>query len=370
MIPLSSPDITEQEIEAVVAVLRSPQLSLGPRLEEFERLFGMYIGVDHAIAVNSGTSGLHLCVRALGLGAGDEVIVPSFTFIAAANAIRFEGATPVFVDIDPHTFNLDPACVERAITRRTRAIMVVHTFGVPAEMDALEAIAQQHGLQIIEDACEAVGATYDKRRVGSFGAAGVFAFYPNKQITTGEGGMIVTRSAQLAERMRALRNQGRYPGSDWFQHQELGFNYRLSEISCALGIVQLRRVDEILARRAEVAAAYDQLLQDVDGVSLPFRGTDRSECSWFVYVIRLERAGVSGLRDAVAAHLLERGIGSGRYFAPIHLQPAYAPWRDHVTLPVTEAVAATTLALPFFNRLEPSQVEDVSAAIRQALRDL
>jgi perosamine synthetase len=370
MIPLSSPDITEQEIEAVVAVLRSPQLSLGPRLEQFEGLFAAYIGVEHAVAVNSGTSGLHLCVRALGLGVGHEVIVPSFTFIAAANAIRFEGATPVFVDIDPHTLNLDPVCVERAITQRTRAIMVVHTFGVPAEMDALEAIAQQYGLQIIEDACEAIGATYVKRKVGSYGAAGVFAFYPNKQITTGEGGMIVTRSAKLAERMRALRNQGRYPGADWFQHQEVGFNYRLSEINCALGIVQLQRIDEILARRSEVAASYDQLLQDMDGVSLPCRGTSRMECSWFVYVVRLERAGVPALRDTVAAHLLERGIGCGRYFAPIHLQPAYAQWCDHATLPMTEAVAATTLALPFFNRMEPSQLEQVAVALRNALGDL
>ena len=218
-IPLSAPDITETEIEAVTAVLRSLRLSLGPKLEEFERVMAEYAGVSHAVAVNSGTSGLHLCIQALDIGEGDEVIVPSFAFIAAANAIRYERARPVFVDIDPVTLNLDPEKIEAAITPRTRAIMAVHTFGVPSEMDAILAIAQRHNLYVIEDSCEAIGAEYKGRRVGSFGHAAVFAFYPNTQITTGEGGMIVTRDAQLAGRMRALRNQGRYDSSAWLQHE-------------------------------------------------------------------------------------------------------------------------------------------------------
>ena len=367
MIPLSAPDITEPEIDAVVRVLRGAQLSLGPRLEEFEQNFAAYIGVSHAVAVNSGTSGLHLCVRTLGLKAGDEVIVPSFTFIAAANAIRYEGATPVFVDIDSDTLNLDPACVERSITPRTRAILVVHTFGVPAEMEALEAIARRHQLHLLEDACEAVGAEYRGRRVGSFGAAGVFAFYPNKQITTGEGGMIVTGNGALAERMRALRNQGRYQGDDWFQHREVGFNYRLSEINCALGVEQLKRIDNILERREQIADAYDRQLRSIPGVTLPSRGRADTSCSWFVYVVRLQRAGSPTLRDAVAAHLQAMDIGCGRYFAPVHGQPAYADWCESAQLPVTEAVSATTLALPFFNRITAEQIEHVCAALRDAM---
>ena len=367
MIPLSAPDITEQEIEAVAHVLRGTQLSLGPRLGEFEERFAAYIGVPHAVAVNSGTSGLHLCVRALGLQAGDEVIVPSFTFIAAANAIRYEGATPVFVDIDARTLNLDPVCVERAMTPRTRAIVVVHTFGVPAEMDALEAIARRHRLHILEDACEAIGAEYCGQKVGAFGAAGVFAFYPNKQMTTGEGGMIVTRDRDLAERMRALRNQGRYQSDDWFQHREIGFNYRLSEINCALGIEQLKRLDSILVRREQIADAYGQQLRNVPGVTLPARGSAHMQCSWFVYVVRLHRVGSPNLRDAVAARLQSLGIGCGRYFAPIHMQPAYAGWRENAQLPVTEAVASTTLALPFFNRITAEQIEQVCEALRDAL---
>ena len=250
-IALSQPDITEAEIEAVAAVLRTPRLSLGPKLEEFEQAMAAYIGVPHAVAVNSGTSGLHLCIRALGIGEGDEVIVPSFTFIAAANAIRYERAKPVFIDIDPATLNLDPGKIEAAITPRTRAIMAVHTFGCPAPMDAILAIAGRHNLVVIEDACEAIGAEYKGRKAGSLGRAAVFAFYPNKQITTGEGGMIVTGDSDLAARMRALRNQGRYDSEDWLQHAEVGYNYRISEINCALGVGQLTRIEEILSKREE-----------------------------------------------------------------------------------------------------------------------
>ncbi len=258
-IPLSAPDIDEDDIAAVVRVLRTSQLSLGPVLGEFEQCFAEYVGAPYAVAVSSGTAGLHLALLALGIGAGDEVIVPSFTFIAAANAVRYVGAVPVFVDIDPATLNMDAACVERAVTPRTRALMVVHTFGVPAEMGALLEIAARHSLKVIEDACEAIGAEYQGhekqgdekrgRKVGTFGDVGVFAFYPNKQITTGEGGMIVARDAEVAATLRSLRNQGRRPTDDWLEHSELGYNYRISEMNCALGLAQLRRIDSILRRR-------------------------------------------------------------------------------------------------------------------------
>ena len=246
-IPLSAPDLGEAEIEAVVSVLRSSRLSLGPKMEEFEHRFATYIGVPHAIAVSSGTAGLHLSLLALKLGPGDEVLVPSFTFIAAANAIRYVGATPVFVDIDPLTLNLDPEKIAAAITPRTRAILVVHTFGCPAEMSSILGVSTPCTIFfVLEDACEALGAEYKQQKLGSFGDVAVFAFYPNKQITTGEGGMVVTRDAALAAQMRALRNHGRYDTDDWFQHQEVGYNYRLSELACALGIVQLQRIESIL----------------------------------------------------------------------------------------------------------------------------
>ncbi len=260
-IPLSSPDVQEHEIELVAAVLRTSQLSLGPKLKEFESAFTNYIGTSHAIGVSSGTAGLHLCVRALGISAGDEVIVPSFAFIAVANVLRYENAVPVFVDIEPETLNIDPARIEAAITPRTKAIFVVHTFGCPAEMSRILEIARRHHLYIIEDACEAIGANYENRKVGSLGDAGVFGFYPNKQITTGEGGIVVTNDSRIDSTIHALRNQGRTDSADWFQHTELGYNYRLSEINCALGIGQLGRIDAILSRRAEIAAKYNARLR-------------------------------------------------------------------------------------------------------------
>ena len=365
-IPLSSPDITESEIEAVTAVLRTPRLSLGPQLEAFEHAFANFIDTPHAVAVSSGTAGLHLCVRALGIGEGDEVIVPSFTFIAAANAIRYERATPVFADIDADSLNLSPAAVEHAITPKTRAIVVVHTFGRPAEIAAILDIARRHKLAVIEDACEAIGAEYEGHKVGSFGDAAVFAFYPNKQITTGEGGMVITRSPELARRIRALRNQGRYDSDDWLQHTELGYNYRLSEMNCALGLAQLKRIDEILERRAHVARLYQGALADIDGIVLPPLEIPRGSISWFVYVARLDRTFAEDARDRILTALQAAGIGCARYFAPIHLQPAYAAWRGS-TLPVTEAEACRTMALPFFNRMTEDEVAQVSAALRSAL---
>lgn len=367
-IPLSAPDITEAEIEAVTAVLRTSRLSLGPKLEEFEQAMAQYIAVPHAVGVSSGTAGLHLCIRALDIGKGDEVIVPSFTFIAAANAIRYERATPVFVDIEPTTLSLDPAKIEAAITSRTRAILVVHTFGVPADMQAILEIAERHHLLVIEDACEAIGAEYQGRRVGSFGNVAVFAFYPNKQITTGEGGMIVTRNEALATRMRALRNQGRYEADDWLQHSELGYNYRLSEISCALGIEQLKRIGKILTTRASVARGYHDRLQE-EPLILPPLELPQIRISWFVYVIRLLPEFNRSQRDAMLQLLTRQGIECARYFAPIHFQPAYAEWKN-VNLLVTESESARTIALPFFNRLSGEQQDHVCEAISRELRRL
>lgn len=367
-IPLSAPDVTEAEVEAVSAVLRTSQLSLGPKLEEFEQAAARYIGTSHAVAVSSGTSGLHLCVRALGISPGDEVIVPSFTFIAVANAARYEGATPVFVDVDPRTLNLDPAKIEQAITPRTRAIVVVHTFGCPAALAEILEIAARHRLSVIEDACEAFGAEYDGRRVGSFGDAGVFGFYPNKQITAGEGGMIVTNDPRIAVLARKLRNQGRGAAGEWLEHEELGYNYRIAEPSCALGIEQLKRIEAILERRAAVAREYQRRLESHPDLELPPVALARRRISWFVYVVRLRGPRAPAQRDEVLAAMASRGIACGRYFAPIHLQPAYRtqPHRC-MDLTHTEAIAPRTLALPFFNRITDEQIEEVCRTLHEVI---
>jgi perosamine synthetase len=369
-IPLSAPDITETEIAAVVDVLRTPQLSLGPQLEAFERATADYVGSSHAVAVNSGTSGLHLCVRCVGIGEGDEVIVPSFTFIAAANVVRMERATPIFVDIDPATLNLDPEKVEAAITPRTRAILVVHTFGRPADLTHLLHLAKRHRLRVLEDACEAIGAEYRGQKVGLFGDAGVFAFYPNKQVTTGEGGMIVTNDAALAAMARSLRNQGRGNGGEWLEHSLVGFNYRLSEMQCALGLEQLGRLESILARRAEVAVMYDQQLRGNRDLRLPELHVAEGRISWFVYVVRLSERFQRHHRDAIVAALRDQGIACGRYFAPIHLQPAYRDMpMPNDPLHTTEQVAARTIALPFFNRISCAEIREVCERLQDAMRE-
>jgi len=389
-IPLSAPDITGAEIDAVTAVLRTDRLSLGPELEVFEQAVAAYHSMPDAVAVSSGTAGLHLALLALGIGEGCEVIVPSFAFVAVANAVLQVCATPVFVDIDPVTLNLDPALVEQAITSRTRALLVVHTFGVPAEMDRLQEIARRHNLALLEDACEAIGAEYDSRKAGGFGDLAVLGFYPNKQITTGEGGCVLVRNPDLADRLRSLRNQGRRtsrrrrgaresecdPASSWFEHVEIGYNYRLSELAAGLGRAQLGRIDEILAMRRAAAERYQSLLETVSALELPLLTRPRLSISWFVYVVRLRAnhpgpAGESGFRDRVQAALEKGGIASGRYFAPIHQQPT---WRDHPSsvaakLPVTEVIAPFTLALPFFNRITSGQQEEVATALSLAIEE-
>jgi perosamine synthetase len=381
VVPLSSPDITQAEIDAVTAVLRTPHLSLGPELASFEAALAHYHAVPDAVAVSSGTAGLHLALLTLAIGEGDEVIIPSFTFIAVANAVLQVRATPVFAEIDPITLNLDPEAVERAINPRTRAILVVHTFGVPADMDTLGAIARRHNLVVIEDACEAIGAQFDSRRAGSFGDLAVLGFYPNKQITTGEGGAVLAHDSTHSSRLRSLRNQGRgpqrqvfvdgvegrVPNADWLDHAEPGYNYRLSELACALGRVQLCRIDEILDLRQAAAERYNQLLATIPDLELPPLTLPRRTISWFVYVVRLPG---QANRDRVRAALAHRGIASGRYFPPIHLQSA---WQAHpsataATLPLTESIARRTLALPFFTRITAAQQERVANALREILR--
>ncbi|MCL5671847.1 MAG: DegT/DnrJ/EryC1/StrS family aminotransferase [Acidobacteria bacterium] len=370
-IPLSAPEITEPDIEAVTRVLRGTALSLGPQLEEFECRVKEYVGASYAMAVNSGTSGLHLAMRALGIGEGDEVIVPSFAFIAAANVICYERAVPVFAEIETETLTLDPQEIEAALNPRTRAILLVHTFGYPADVSAILAIARRHHLFVIEDACEALGAEIDGRKVGPLCDVGVFAFYPNKQLTTGEGGMVVTHNKEIAAAVRSLRNQGRRDPDEWLQHAEIGYSYRLSDIHCALGAEQLKRFDAILRRREAVAESYHRKLSGHPGLILPPLSLPRRKISWFVYVVRLADCFSRRDRDWILQEMLKREIGCGRYFAPIHLQPAYrsAAFRKS-DLSLTERIAERTLALPFFNQIEDRQIDEVSMTLAALLDKL
>lgn len=369
-IPLSAPDITDAEIQVVTQVLRTPHLSLGPELQGFEEDLAAYHGVPHAVAVSSGTAGLHLALLTLDIGPGDEVIVPSFAFVAVANAVFHAGATPVFAEVDPATLNLDPIAVEQAITPRTRAVLVVHTFGVPAQMDALLSLSRRHRLAVIEDACEAIGARFGEpgqsRLAGTFGDLAVFGFYPNKQMTTGEGGAVLARDSAHADRLRALRNQGRRPGADWLDHAEVGYNYRLSELACALGRVQLRRLDEMLALRRGAAERYTRLLASIPGLELPPLDHPQRTVSWFVYVVRLAQA-VN--RDAVRLELRRQGVATGCYFPPIHLLPCWRTQskRPLPSLPISESIARRTLALPFFNRIRPDEQAAVADALSGAI---
>ena len=370
-VPLSRPDISQGDIAAVVKVLRSPRLSLGPKLHEFEQAFARYLGVRHAVAVNSGTSALHLVVRAAGLGPGQEMITSPFTFVATSNCALFEGARPVFADIDEDTWNMDVAKMEAAITERTRLLMPVHIFGRPMPMDRVMRIARRHRLPVVEDACEALGATYRRRKAGTFGLASTFAFYPNKQMTTGEGGMIVTDDDRVAMLCRSMRNQGRDPGAGWLAHARLGYNYRLSDINCALGLAQLARLPTFLAARERVAQRYLRKLSQVEELVMPapYRA---GRISWFVFVVRLADRFTQKNRDAVMAHLAARGIGTNNYFSPVHLQGFYRKQFGYKPgdFPVTERIAARTLALPFHNRLGAKDQDLVIETLKSALARL
>ncbi|HWE93040.1 MAG TPA: DegT/DnrJ/EryC1/StrS family aminotransferase [Tepidisphaeraceae bacterium] len=366
-IPLAQPDITQREIDAVVDVLHTPTLSIGPRIAAFEEACAKVAGRRHAVGVSSGTAGLHCAMIAAGVGEGHEVITTPFSFVASANCILYVNAKPVFVDIDPQTLNMDVDKVAAAITPKTKAIVAVEVFGHPGGMIELEQLAQKQELTLIEDACEGFGGHVGERRIGSFGRAGVFAFYPNKQITTGEGGMIVTDDDTFAATCRALRNQGR-EGMEWLAHQRLGYNYRLSEINAALGLAQVGRLEEILANRRRVAQLYIERLMTNRYLILPTLQDD-THMSWFVFVVRLNDLFDPGDRDQIMQDLRDEGIGCNNYFPPIHLQP-YMVERFGFKpgdFPVCEYVAARTLALPFFGSMTSRQVNHVCGVLEKAL---
>jgi perosamine synthetase len=367
-IPLARPVLGEAEEHAVLEVLRSGQLSLGPRLGEFERAFAARVGAAHASAVSSGTAGLHLALRAAGVERGDEVVTSPFSFVASANAAVYEGARPVFADIDPVTLNLDPQAAAAAVTPRTKALLPVHIFGYPADMPAFEELAHRHGLGIVEDACEALGARHaDGAAVGGRGNPAVFGFYANKQITTGEGGMVTLGDAELKAQIDSERNQGRAPDMGWLDHDRLGFNYRLSDIACALGLAQLGRLEEMLSARARIAGLYHEELAGIDGLQLPCADRDGDIRGWFVFVVQLPRTAV---RDDVIRTLAAGGIQSKPYLPAIHLMSFYRERFGHRAgeFPVCEDVAERSLALPFFPGMGEGEVGRVAEALRLSLK--
>jgi perosamine synthetase len=368
---LASPDITARERELVLNVLDGPTLSGGPMLERLESMMAERAGRKHAIGVSSGTAALHLIVRGLGLGPGDAVITTSFSFVASSNCLLFEGVEPIFVDIDARTFNLDPKLVRETLLKdegrrsRIKAILAVDVFGHPADLPALAEIAREFDLLLIEDSAESLGSGIGNEKAGSFGAAGIFAFYPNKQVTTGEGGAVLTDDNDLAELCRSLRNQGRGVGGEWFDHVRLGYNYRLSELHAALGVAQFERLDEILEKRARVAGWYDAKLDSVPILAKP-SALDGSEVAWFVYVIRLLK---DVNRDRVISGCDEAGVPVRPYFPPIHLMPHYsAPYGySKGDFPITEAVASSTIALPYHANMTEADVEAVCDRLSQAI---
>jgi dTDP-4-amino-4,6-dideoxygalactose transaminase len=365
-IGLSAPYVDETEEEAVLEVIRSGRLAFGPMIEEFERALAERVGAPYVASVSSGTAGLHLCVKLAGISPGDEVVTTPLSFIASANAILYEGGTPVFVDVDEQTLNLDPAAVEAAITPRTKALVLVDLFGYPLELDVFRELAARHGLAIVEDACEALGATYRGRPIGSFGHPAVFAFYPNKQITTGEGGAVALATEAEWELVKSLANHGRTDRGETFAHERVGYNYRLDELSAALGVAQLAKLDRILELRDQVAARYDALLADVAGIRLLCPSDDVHRRSWFVYVVFVDPPAE---RSAVMARLAADGIASKPYLPAIHLQPAYSERFGFSPgmFPVAEAAGARGLALPFHTGLSPSDQERVVDALARAL---
>lgn len=380
-ITMSSPDLTDADRQAVIDVINTPILSMGRFTIEFEKAFCDLTGAKHAISVNSGTAGLHLCVRAAGIGAGDLVITTPFSFVASSNVMLFENAIPIFVDIDPRTGNIDPTLIADAVKNiqkylpragatgpspRLKAVLPVDVFGQPADMDSINAISKEHGLTVIEDSCEALGATYKGRQAGTLGDYGVFAFYPNKQITTGEGGVIITDDEKAANMMRALRNQGRAPGDTWLQHTYLGYNYRIDEMSAAMGASQMSRLDELISKRERVAAWYEARLSEIAGVEVPFVESNTTRMSWFVYVIRFDK---KVPRNELAKRLEARGIPVRPYFLPIHLQPYMIEkygWREG-DFPVTEDLGRRGLAIPFSGVMTEEQVEYVCTIMREEL---
>jgi perosamine synthetase len=362
-VPLARPLVDGREEELVLEALRSRRLALGPMIERFERALAERVGAEHVVAVSSGTAGLHLCVRLAGLGPGDEAITSPFSFVASANCVLYEGATPVFADVDSQTLNLDPAAVAEAITPRTKAIVAVDIFGYPCELDPLRALAEEHGLALIEDACEALGASYRDRSIGSFPHPAVFAFYPNKQVTTGEGGAIAVSTEEERLLLRSLANQGRADAGGWLEHARFGYNYRLDDLSAAVGLAQLEKLDTLLELRAAAAGRYAELLSGLAGVEVPLADDDDHRRSWFIYPVRLD---VSIDRERVIARLAERGVATSRYLPSIHLQPYMRErfgYREGM-LPASEEASRRLLALPFY----PELTEDDQAYVVDELR--
>ena len=367
-IPLSQPFLGNEEVQAVVDVLKSDRLALGPKTKEFETLFAEAIGTKYAVAVNSGTSGLHLAIRGMGIGPGDEVITTPFSFIASSNCILFEGATPVFVDVTEDTVNIDPALIEAAITPKTKAILPVHVFGESADMEPIMQIAEKHGLEVLEDACEAIRAKYKGRNVGTFGKAAVYGFYPNKQITTGEGGMIVTNDEEQYHYYASARNQGRATDMQWLTHVRLGYNYRINELTAALGVEQMKKLPEILRTRREKAALYMELLREIEELSLPVHWMSEDH-SWFVFAIRVD----SKIRDEFLEKLNAKGIQSKAYFDPcIHLQDFYMDRFGYKRgmFPRSERLSDETIILPFFTGISEEQIRHVRDAIKEIIPTL
>jgi perosamine synthetase len=367
-IPLARPFLDEREEELVLEVMRSGKLSLGPTIDRFEELVAERIGARYVAALSSATAGLHLLCRSAGIGPGDEAITSPLSFASSANCFIFEGASPVFADVDPRTLNLDPAAVEAAITERTKAVVAVDMFGYPCELDEIRAICERNGLALIVDAAEALGAEYKGRPVGGHGVPGVFGFYPNKQLATGEGGVVFTDFEEEWKLLRSLRNQGRdYEGGGWFHHVRLGFNYRWTDVQAAIGIGQLERLDQLLALRSEVAGRYNELLEGVE-VELLCADDEDHRRSWFVYVVALPPGSD---RDRVMGELRAQGIGTADYVPCVHLQPYMRETYGfgEGTCPVAEDVASRTLALPFFPQLEAEDQERVAGALSAALSD-
>jgi len=372
-VSLSSPDIVKKDIEAVVGVMKTRFLSIGPKLVEFEKRIGSFAGTKYAVAVNSGTSALHLIIRGMGIGEGDVVITTPFSFIASSNCILFERARPLFVDIEEDTLNLDADKVEEKLKSLSReelakvqALLVVDAFGHPADWNGFKEIGKKYNSRLIEDSAEALGAEYKGKRAGSLGEVGVFAFYPNKQITTGEGGVLVTDNEELVRAARSMRSQGRGESGEWLDHERLGYNFRMDELSAALGCSQMERIEEILDKREKVAGRYGEKLAEVEEVQVPYIAPYVSRMSWFVYVIRLER-GID--RNGVIEYLRENRVECKPYFTPIHLQPFYRKMFSYKEgdFPVTEDVTGRTIALPFFNNLKEEQIDYVVEKLKEGI---
>jgi perosamine synthetase len=387
LVPMSYPDITDAERQAVMDVLNTPNLSMGPQIDAFESAIANYVGAENAIAVNSGTAGLHLCIRAAGIGQNDVAVTTPFSFVASTNVLLFEKAIPIFVDVDPVTGNIDPlktAAAVRALQEggsaakqylprkgaehagKLKAILAVDVFGQPADYDSLRKISDSAGIQLIEDSCEALGAEYKGHKAGMLADYGVFAFYPNKQITTGEGGLVVTNDAKAANFMRALRSQGRAPGDTWLQHTYLGYNYRMDDLSAALGVVQMSRIEELLNKRQQVADWYEERLSEIHGIEAPMLVKETTRVSWFVYVVRFD---ASLDRDVIAKELSQRGIPVRPYFLPIHLQPYMVEQFGYHQgdFPITEDLGKRGLALPFSGMMTEEQVELVCQTLRDCI---